>query len=95
MVTRDTAFGTAQAPPAPDWSIEITRFAKKGGPLTKKISLDRDGTLISDASKCLMNRGTAHRAFLDNLAALGPLIHALDRHEAIASVHFGPVSPAR
>jgi hypothetical protein len=70
MVTRDAAFGTAQAPPAPDWPIEITRFAKKGGPLTTKISLDRDGKLVSDGSKCPMSRGTAHRASIDNIAAL-------------------------
>jgi hypothetical protein len=70
-VTRDTTFEAAQAPPAPpDWPIEITRFAKKGGPLTKTISLDRDGKLVSDASKCLMSRGTAHRGSIDNIAAL-------------------------
>jgi hypothetical protein len=73
----------AQAPPELDWPIEITLFAKKGGPLTKKISLGKDGKLVSDASKCLMNSGTARRASLDNIAALGTLIHALDPHEAI------------
>jgi hypothetical protein len=92
VVTRST-FGTAEAPPERDWIIEITRFAKKGGPLTKKISLERDGKLVSDASKCLMNRGTAHRVSLDNLAALGTLIHALDRHEAIALGALRPDLP--
>jgi hypothetical protein len=69
-VTRHTTFGTAQAPPAPDRPIEITRFATSGGLVTKKIGLETDGRLVSDASQCLMNRGTAHRASIDNIAAL-------------------------
>ena len=42
-------------------AIEITRLAKIGGPLTKRISLSPDGTLISDGSACLMSRAHAQR----------------------------------
>ena len=93
-MTRDTTFGTAQAPPAPDWPIEITRFAKSGGLLTKKIGLDTDGKLVSDASQCLMNRGTAHRASFDNIAAFGAFIHTLGGHEAIALGALRPDLPS-
>jgi hypothetical protein len=45
-----------------DILIEITVFAKHGGPLTKLlISLGADGTLCSDGSECVMAKGTARR----------------------------------
>ena len=42
-------------------SAEITLFAKSGGPLTKKISLDSNGGILSDASDCFMTNGAAVR----------------------------------
>jgi hypothetical protein len=94
MVTRDD-IRAAHAPLELDCVIEITRVAKKGGPLTKKISLDRDGKLVSDASKCLMNRGTAHRASLDNIAALAPSSTRSTATRLSLSVHYGPICPTR
>ena len=40
---------------------EITIFTKSDGPLTKRITLAADGTIISDASGCVMSRGKAQR----------------------------------
>jgi hypothetical protein len=65
-------------------SFEITRLAKTGGPLTKRISLTDDGSTKSDGSTCVMSRGTAGRVQLDNLGAFGSLIHSLEPAEAIA-----------
>ena len=64
--------------------IEITRLAKAGGPLTKRISLGPDGRLISDGSACVMSRGTACRVVLDDLDQFAALIDSLGSHEAIA-----------
>jgi hypothetical protein len=64
--------------------IELTRLAKVGGPLTKRISLSPDGTLKSDGSACLMSRGNARRVRLDNLGQVATLIQSLKSHEAIA-----------
>src|SRR6266702_2746446 len=47
--------------------IEITGFTKKGGPLTKRISLADDGELLSDGSACVMSAGNAWRATFDGL----------------------------
>ena len=35
--------------------IEITGFAKTGGPLTKRITVAADGSLHSDGSACVMS----------------------------------------
>ncbi len=64
--------------------IEITRLAKAGGPLTKRISLGPDGRLISDGSACVMSRGTACRVVLGDLEQFAALIDSLGSHEAIA-----------
>jgi hypothetical protein len=41
--------------------IELVKFTKTAGPLTKRISLALDGTLVSDGSACVMTRGMAER----------------------------------
>jgi hypothetical protein len=64
--------------------IELTVFAKDGGPLTKTISLAADGSLKSDASACLMIRGTAHRFQCELPRQFGELILALKPNEALA-----------
>jgi hypothetical protein len=64
--------------------IEITRLTKIGGPLTKRISLSPDGTLVSDGSACLMARGNAQRVRLDNLSQFGELIWGMESNQAIA-----------
>ena len=64
--------------------IEITGIAKIGGPLTKRISLDEDGKLVSDGSACVMSSGRARRVQAKSLADIAALIGSLEPHEAIA-----------
>src|SRR3989442_96741 len=63
---------------------EIVAFTKSGGPLTKRISLDRAGELKSDGSACVMTRGVARRAPLSSVDELAELIEALKSDQAIA-----------
>jgi len=64
--------------------IELIRLTKNAGPLTKKISLAPDGTLVKDCSACVMEHGTAERVRLAGVDALGALIEALTPSQAIA-----------
>lgn len=64
-------------------SLEVTLFTKADGPLTKRISLDTEGRLVSDGSCCVMWEGTASRARLADLGALGNLISSLSSNQAI------------
>lgn len=68
----------------PDPRIEITRFTKIGGPLTKRIKIDDDGKLISDGSRCVMHKGVAQRVVLPSLADFAAMISGLRYNEAIA-----------
>jgi len=63
--------------------FEITRLAKTGGPLTKRIDLLPDGNTKSDGSTCVMSAGTATRVHLEGVAQLADLIGSLEPHEAI------------
>jgi hypothetical protein len=67
-----------------DEVIEITRFKKAGGALTKRITLSSDGALISDGSACLMSHGRAQRVRLADLGDAADLIQSLESNEAIA-----------
>jgi hypothetical protein len=51
-------------------AIEIVRFAKSGGQLTKRISLSPEGNVVSNGSACVMSCGHAQRVLLDDLEAL-------------------------
>jgi hypothetical protein len=64
--------------------FEITRFTKKGGPLTKQISLSEDGTLISDGSACVMTSGHARRRKIIGLANFASFISDLNSNQALA-----------
>jgi hypothetical protein len=64
--------------------IEFTKLTKNGGPLTKKISLAPDGTLVKDGSACVMAHGTAERVRVGGVDALGALIEGLEPSQAIA-----------
>ena len=64
--------------------IEITGFAKSGGPLTKRITVAADGSLHSDGSACVMSAGSACRLRFDTLDGFAACIAALDPNEAIA-----------
>jgi hypothetical protein len=65
-------------------SFEIVCFTKSGGPLTKRISLNDDGTTKSDGSGCLMPRGIAVRTPIANITELAGLISGLRPDQAIA-----------
>jgi hypothetical protein len=72
---------------------EIVTFAKTGGSLTKKISLDGASKLISDGSGCFMVRGSARRQPITNVGQLGTLIGAMNGHEALALGTLRPGLP--
>jgi hypothetical protein len=73
--------------------IELTKFTKHGGPLTKRISVSPDGTLIKDGSACLMAHGTADRVRVVGVHALGALIEQLTPSQAIALGALHPDLP--
>ena len=64
--------------------IEITGFAKSGGPLTKRITVAADGSLHSDGSACVMSSGCAYRLQFDTLDGFAACIAGLNPNEAIA-----------
>ncbi len=64
--------------------VEITVFKKDGGPLTKRISLSKNGELISDGSGCVMSAGCAWRAAFGSLAFFAEFISDLRSDQAIA-----------
>jgi hypothetical protein len=65
-------------------SIELTRFSKVGGPLSKRISLGKDGKLVNDASACAMGKGTACRVVIGCMQDLADVIGKLKSSEALA-----------
>ena len=66
-------------------AFEIVCFIKAGGPLTKRIYLNQDGSTKSDGSECLMPRGMAVRTPITDLAELATLISGLRPNQAIAN----------
>ena len=65
-------------------TFEITVVAKAGGPLTKRISLDADGSLKSDGSACVMSQGSARRFEFGHVRELAALLERLNSHQATA-----------
>jgi hypothetical protein len=65
-------------------TCEITIFTKSGGPLTKRIALAADGTIISDASGCVMSRGSAQRTKVASVEQLAGLIDSIGSDQALA-----------
>ena len=63
---------------------EITGFIKSGGSLTKKISLAKDGKIISDGSACVMSAGEAGRIPITDVKQLAEIIGNLKPDQAIA-----------
>jgi hypothetical protein len=82
------ALPQAGAQTAPEDAVmapfEVTRILKEGGTLTKHISLNGDGELVSDGSACVMSHGHALRAPLSSAQGLADLIGELGSSEAIA-----------
>ena len=64
--------------------IEITGFAKSNGILSKRISLNDDGSVRSDGTACLMINGLARRVHLTGMDELSQLVDSLSSNEAIA-----------
>jgi Protein of unknown function (DUF3987) len=66
-------------------SIEIVVFTNaRSRPLTKRISLNKDGKIYSDASACVMARGRAHRVKVAGVAELAAIIAKLGSSQALA-----------
>src|SRR5262249_17021381 len=63
--------------------IEFAVLTKTGGPLTKRISLDRSDKVTSDGNACYMSRGRAKRVRIDGLDDLAELIEDLPSQQAI------------
>jgi hypothetical protein len=59
-------------------------------PLTKHISLDADGFLISDSSCCKISHGTAARFEFSDIEQLGETIDRFGSHQAIALGRLRP-----
>ena len=64
--------------------VEIVTLAKRNGALSKRISLDPNGKLISDGSECVMGSGIAWRSGLPDMNAVAAHIAGLGPSEAIA-----------
>jgi hypothetical protein len=77
----------------PNSTVELTRLTKTDGPLTKRISLNADGTLLSDGSACLMSHGTAERVRITSVDELALLIGNLEPSQAIALGALRPGLP--
>jgi len=58
-------------------------FSKSGGPLTKRIALNADGSVGADGSACVMSHGRARRVHLSSAQQLANLIGGLGSSEAI------------
>ena len=69
---------------AAERGVELTKFTKVGGPLTKRISLTPDGKLVSHGSACVMSHGTAERVRIAGIGELATLIGTLRPNQAIA-----------
>ncbi len=76
-----------------DRQLEITRYIKGDGPLTKTIRLDADGAMVADASGCLMAQGEARRLRLRGLEELAVAIAAMPAREAIGLGALRPGLP--
>jgi hypothetical protein len=65
--------------------FEVVLFSKDDGPLTKRISLNDDGSLKSDGSNCLMQTGTAERQEFSSAEEFASLIEWMEANQAIAT----------
>jgi hypothetical protein len=71
-------------------ALELTVYSKTGGPLTKRVALNGDGTVHSDASACLMAQGTAQRLPLPDIGALANAIEGTKSNEALSLGRLRP-----
>jgi hypothetical protein len=75
--------------------LEIASLRKSDGPLSKRIELGFDGTLISDGSACTLTRGTASRFRFTRLTELAELIEDFGSNQALTLGALRPDLPAR
>jgi hypothetical protein len=73
--------------------MELTLFQKSGGPLTKRISLAKDGTIVRDGSACVMASGTAARVKFDDLEEFASVIAEMRSNQTIALGALRPDLP--
>ena len=64
-------------------AVELTVFTKTDGPLTKRISINPDGSISSDGSACVMSRGIAQRETISDIAQLAKLIERVGPDQAL------------
>jgi hypothetical protein len=64
--------------------FELTEFAKTGGPLTKQLWLEPDGSLRSDSTACIMIGGRAKRFRFERMAELAQVIGKMSESNALA-----------
>jgi hypothetical protein len=64
--------------------IELTRFVKNGGPLTKKLHLAPDGKVANESSDCRMQQGVMTRVRLGDWREFAALIEETPRDAAWA-----------
>ena len=75
-------------------TFEIALLQKFGGePLTKRISLGPDGSVISDGGACIMSRGTATRFQYYDVQKLGEIIDQFGPDQAITLGTLRPDLP--
>jgi hypothetical protein len=73
-------------------AFQLTIFAKSGGCLTKRISLE-SGSLKSDGSACVMSTGTARRFGFSDVGEFAGHIERLESNEALALGRLRPDLP--
>ena len=67
-----------------DTGCEITVFHKAGGPLTKRIWLNPDGSLGNDKTACSMAVGVAGRVPIADVHVLAAVIKQIRPSQALA-----------
>jgi putative DNA primase/helicase len=73
--------------------IQVVTLTKAGGPLTKHVSLNPDGTLKADGSACKMSAGSACRSTFATLQNFADHIAGLGSDQAIALGRLLPTLP--
>jgi len=64
-------------------SFQLTKFSRSNGVLTKRISLNPDGSVKKDGSICLMAKGTAERLPIADAAEPAAVINGLAPNQAL------------
>jgi hypothetical protein len=68
-------------------------LCKTGGPLTKRLWLDKAGHIIADGNECKMSNGTAERIAVNSITDFARYIEKLQPHEGLALGTLRPDLP--